>query len=145
MSPGDSRIRHSYTDVVGDQRRTSRDGTRPDPQGATSARTTPTRLTPGTRHAREERALMDTPHDSVIRPDRLLLAIDGSEDAILAARVATDLSRRTGARLHVAHAWYHLVKGLAYPTLVWADYSDLYEREARKILETQVDEIEAAD
>lgn len=88
---------------------------------------------------------MDTPHDSIIRPNRLLLATDGSEDAVLAARVATDLSRRTGARLHVAHAWYHLVKGLTYPTLVWADYSDLYEREARKILETQVDAIEAAD
>ena len=88
---------------------------------------------------------MDMPHYSIIRPNRLLLATDGSEDAVLAARVATDLSRRTGARLHVAHAWYHLVKGLTYPTLVWADYSDLYEREARKILETQVDEIEAAD
>ncbi len=87
---------------------------------------------------------MAAPHDSVIRPDRLLLATDGSEDAMLAARVATDLSRRTGARLHVAHAWYHLVKGLAYPTLVWADYSDLYEREARRILGAQVDAVEAA-
>ena len=88
---------------------------------------------------------MDTPHDGIIRPNRLLLATDGSEDAVLAARVAADLSRRTGALLHVVHAWYHLVKGLTYPTLVWADYSDLYEREASKILETQVDEIEAAD
>lgn len=87
---------------------------------------------------------MDTPHDSVIRPNKLLLATDGSEDAMLAAKVATDLSRRTGARLHVAHAWYHLVKGLAYPTLEWADYSNLYELEARRILEKQVDEIEAA-
>jgi nucleotide-binding universal stress UspA family protein len=88
---------------------------------------------------------LDTSHDSVIRPDRLLLATDGSEDAMLAAKVATDLSLRTGARLHVAHAWYHLVKGLGYPTLEWADYSDLYEREARRILETQVDAVEAAD
>lgn len=88
---------------------------------------------------------MDTPHYSVIRPGRLLLATDGSKDAMLASRVATDLSLRTGARLHVAHAWYHLVKGLAYPTLVWADYSNLYEREARKILEAQVDAVEAAD
>jgi len=88
---------------------------------------------------------MDTPQTSVIRPDRLLLATDGSEDAMLAARVAIDLSLRTGARLHVAHAWYHLVKGLAYPTLEWADYSDLYEREARRILEAQVDAVEAAD
>jgi nucleotide-binding universal stress UspA family protein len=88
---------------------------------------------------------LDTPHDSVIRPGRLLLATDGSKDAMLASRVATDLSLRTGARLHVAHAWFHLVKGLAYPTLVWADYSNLYEREARKILEAQVDAVEAAD
>jgi nucleotide-binding universal stress UspA family protein len=87
---------------------------------------------------------MDAPHDSVIRPDRLPLATDGSEDAMLAARVATDLSRRTGPRLHVAHAWYHLVKGLAYPTLEWADYADLYEREARRVLEAQVDVAEAA-
>ena len=104
----------------------------------------PTRMTPGTRYARKERSL-DTSHDSVIRPDRLLLATDGSEDAMLAAKVATDLSLRTGARLHVAHAWYHLVKGLGYLTLEWADYSDLYEREARRILETQVDAVEAAD
>lgn len=97
------------------------------------------------RAKRERSALMDTLHDSAIRPDRLLLATDGSEDAMLAARVATDLSQRTGARLHVAHAWYHLVKGLAYPTLEWAEYSELYEREARRILESQVDEIEAAD
>ena len=88
---------------------------------------------------------MDTSHDSVIRPDRLLLATDGSEDAMLAAKVATDLSLRTGARLHVAHAWYHQVQALGYPTLAWTDYSDLYEREARRILETQVDALEAAD
>ena len=87
---------------------------------------------------------MDAPRDSVIRPDRLLLATDGSEDAMLAAKVATDLSRRTGARLHVAHAWYHLVKGLGYPTLEWAEFTDLYQREARTILEAQVDAIEAA-
>ena len=57
---------------------------------------------------------MAAPNDSVIRLDGLLLATDGSEDAMLAARVATDLSQRTGARLHVVHAWYHLVKGLGY-------------------------------
>ena len=87
---------------------------------------------------------MDAPHDSVVRLERLLLATDGSEDAMLAARVAIDLSHRTGARLHVAHAWYHLVKGLGYPTLEWAEYSNLYEREASRILEAQVDAVEAA-
>src|SRR3712207_905043 len=87
---------------------------------------------------------MAAPHDSVIRPNRLLLATDGSEDAMLAARVATDLSLRTGARLHVAHAWYPNVKSLGYPALVWADYSYLYERAARRILAAQVDAVEAA-
>ena len=88
---------------------------------------------------------MGTPHDSVIRPDRLLLATDGSEDAMLATNVATDLSLRTGARLDVAHALVSPGKGPCPPTLEWADYSDLYEREARRRLQAQVDEIEAAD
>jgi nucleotide-binding universal stress UspA family protein len=88
--------------------------------------------------------MLAAPHDSVIRPDRLLLATDDSEDAMLAARVAIDLSLRTGVRVHVVHAWYHLAKGLAYPTLVWSDYSNLYEREARRTLEAQVDTIEAS-
>jgi hypothetical protein len=35
---------------------------------------------------------MDASHESVIKPNSLLLATDGSEDAMLAARVATDLS-----------------------------------------------------
>jgi nucleotide-binding universal stress UspA family protein len=35
---------------------------------------------------------------------RILLAADGSKDADLAAHAAMDLSSRTGAELHVAHA-----------------------------------------
>lgn len=38
-------------------------------------------------------------------PNEILLATDGSEDAYLAARVAVDLSVRSGARLRVVHAW----------------------------------------
>ncbi|HJQ30166.1 MAG TPA: universal stress protein, partial [Rubrobacter sp.] len=87
---------------------------------------------------------MDAPHTNVIRPNRVLLATDGSQDAELAARVATDLSRRTGAQLHVAHAWRHHVRGFGYPTVVWTDYSYIYEREARRLLEAEIDAIEAA-
>ncbi|HZB08729.1 MAG TPA: universal stress protein [Rubrobacter sp.] len=56
---------------------------------------------------------MAAPNDSVIRLDGLLLATDGSEDAMLAARVATDLSQRTGARLHVVHAWLRVLATIA--------------------------------
>src|SRR5215210_1065132 len=60
---------------------------------------------------------MEMPHGSVIRPNRVVLATDGSEDATLAARVATDLSRRSRAVLHVAHAWRDHFQVLGYPTL----------------------------
>ena len=80
----------------------------------------------------------------VFRPDRVLLATDGSPDAERAARAAADLSRRTGAELHVVHAWTHHVQAFGYPTLAWTDYSYLFEREARKVLAAQVDGIEAA-
>jgi nucleotide-binding universal stress UspA family protein len=37
-------------------------------------------------------------------PRKILLASDGSEDAALAATATVDLSKRTGAELHIAHA-----------------------------------------
>ncbi|MGH3149058.1 MAG: universal stress protein, partial [Rubrobacter sp.] len=76
-------------------------------------------------------------------PTRILLATDGSKDAAFAARIAADLAGRTGAELYVAHAWRPTVQSFGYPTVMWTDYSHLYEREARKLLEAQVDEIEA--
>ncbi|WP_166179213.1 universal stress protein [Rubrobacter tropicus] len=82
--------------------------------------------------------------DGILRPNRILLATDGSSDADLAARAATDLARKIGAELHVAHAWHQNVQGIGYPAVAWADYSHLYEREARKLLASQVDAIEAA-
>ncbi|HET6885758.1 MAG TPA: universal stress protein [Rubrobacteraceae bacterium] len=74
---------------------------------------------------------------------RILLATDGSEDAAFAARVATDLSRRTESKLYVAHAWRPAARGFGYPAVMWTDYSHLYEREARRLLERGVREIEA--
>jgi nucleotide-binding universal stress UspA family protein len=38
-------------------------------------------------------------------PTRILLATDGSKDAVLAARAAADLSKATGAELHLVYAW----------------------------------------
>jgi len=39
-------------------------------------------------------------------PEKVLLATDGSKDAGLAARAAVDVCQRTGAELHVVHAWH---------------------------------------
>jgi nucleotide-binding universal stress UspA family protein len=76
-------------------------------------------------------------------PTNVLLATDGSEDAAFAARVAADLARRTETQLHVAHAWQPAARGFGYPAVMWTDYSHLYEREARRLLEKGVREIEA--
>jgi nucleotide-binding universal stress UspA family protein len=40
--------------------------------------------------------------------EKVLLAIDGSKDAALAARAAVDVCQRTGAELHVVHVWFYL-------------------------------------
>ena len=87
---------------------------------------------------------MDSQDGTIIQPNKMLLATDGSEDARLAARAAADLAGSTGAELHVAHAWRHHVTGLGYPTVAWTDYSYLDERGARRILAAQVDAIEAS-
>ena len=36
-------------------------------------------------------------------PERILLATDGSEDAVRATEAASDLAQRSGAELHVVH------------------------------------------
>jgi nucleotide-binding universal stress UspA family protein len=41
-------------------------------------------------------------------PSKILIATDASEDALLATRAAIDLSGRTGAELHLVHAWQDL-------------------------------------
>lgn len=75
--------------------------------------------------------------------NKILLATDGSKDAELAAKAAVDLSKRTGAELHVVHAWRPLPH-YAYPSLVPEGYQPPYEEGARKILEAQVGRIEEA-
>jgi nucleotide-binding universal stress UspA family protein len=76
-------------------------------------------------------------------PETILLATDGSEDGGLAARVAIDLSKRTGAKLHVAHAWVPLPH-FAHPSLVSGRYHPAYEEGARRILDEQLGRIEQA-
>lgn len=73
-------------------------------------------------------------------PRKILLATDGSPDAALATRAAADLSKRTGARLHVVHVWRPLPRGTAP-----GDYSEYAnsgtEQAAKTLLEEQVESI----
>jgi nucleotide-binding universal stress UspA family protein len=66
-------------------------------------------------------------------PEKILLATDGSEDAKLAARAAADLSEKTGAELHVIHAWQYTPHPLLEP--------ELYEEAAWRLLEEQTQQI----
>lgn len=60
---------------------------------------------------------------------KILLAADGSEDAALASKAAADLAAKTGAELHVVHAWH--LPGMVEPAPL---PFELYEEDARKIL-----------
>lgn len=79
-------------------------------------------------------------------PTRILLATDGSEDAFLAAQAALDLSDRTGAELHVVHAWQDL-RPATLPAMAIDEYSQAYElwkREAEELLEDQAERLRSA-
>ncbi len=85
-----------------------------------------------------------------IMPKKILLATDGSKDAALAARAAIDLSNKTGAELHVVHAWRKphapsLARpGLAYPSQEAISYPHTLKCEAEGLLKEQVELIRDA-
>jgi nucleotide-binding universal stress UspA family protein len=76
-------------------------------------------------------------------PTKILVATDGSRDAVSATRAAIDLSARTGSELHVVHAWEALPP-YAHPSIAVATDAALYEREAQNLLFEQLDRLEAA-
>lgn len=69
-------------------------------------------------------------------PEKILLATDGSEDAIRATEAASDLARRSGSELHVVHVW-HDVPGFAHK-FVKAEL----RRQGQEKLDEQVRKIE---
>jgi nucleotide-binding universal stress UspA family protein len=78
-------------------------------------------------------------------PVRILVAIDGSEDALLAARAAISLANATGAELHVVHVGPQRVyppptAGPPPPT----GTDEEVRKEAQQVLDWQVDEIKKA-
>jgi nucleotide-binding universal stress UspA family protein len=92
-----------------------------------------------------------------IFPTKILLATDGSKEAELAARTATELADKTGSELHVVHVygitpWYPV-----YPDISGSDGTELEdpvleedlqrisEQRARKLLDAEVEKIRSVD
>jgi nucleotide-binding universal stress UspA family protein len=78
-------------------------------------------------------------------PAKILIATDGSEDAMLAARAAISLAHDTGAELYVvhvgpAHVYPPRAAGPALPT----GTTEELRKEAQAVLDWQVDEITKA-
>ena len=73
-------------------------------------------------------------------PTRIVAGTDGSKEAALALRAAADIREKTGAELHVIHAWQE--PGPASFTA--RPLSTGYEQEARDLLTAQVKRLEVA-
>ena len=78
-----------------------------------------------------------------IFPTKILLALDGSEEASSAARMAVELAGRTDSELHVVHVGE--VAPVYHPERhgYLARYEELQEQ-ARRLLDEQVDKVESA-
>lgn len=72
----------------------------------------------------------------------ILLATDGEKDALLAARAAMDLATRSGAELHIVHAWTTSAWETTIAPEVLARYPELFEDAARAILNDEADRID---
>src|SRR5829696_5342884 len=113
-------------------------------------------------HGGIRRALMGSVSDSVVRhahcpvlvvrdgererdylPGRILLAVDGSEEASAAARTAVELADHMDSELHLVHVGE--VTPVYHPERhgYLARYEEIQE-EARRLLEEQVDEVKSA-
>lgn len=73
-------------------------------------------------------------------PEKVLLAADGSEDAVRACSTAAELSQSLGAELHVAHVGLQW-NLFAYDYVSPGQYERLKE-ERQRVLDDQVEEIE---
>ena len=79
----------------------------------------------------------------VVFPAKVLLATDGSEEATLATQTTADLGDRTGSELHLIHVGEMPL--LYHPERhgYGAEYEER-EKEARQLLEAQVERMKAA-
>ena len=75
---------------------------------------------------------------------KILLATDDSEETGLAARVAVELARSTGAELHVVHVKLLPVTPPYPDVLDWREDFERAERKARELLDEQIRKVEDA-
>ena len=75
-------------------------------------------------------------------PTKILLATDGSPDAVLASRAAAELLNRSGSELHVVHAWQAPTHSTYEPTSK-VEYPLLQKLLAQELLEEQLERLEA--
>jgi len=76
-------------------------------------------------------------------PGKVLLATDGSEDAAVAGRAAVDLTTRSGAELHVVHA-FRFIPSREFASVALRMRSPFASKqEGRRLLEEQASLIEA--
>ncbi len=77
-------------------------------------------------------------------PTKILLAIDGSEEASLATEAATELSKNTASEVHLAYVLptpERLAYPHHYPKEVREDIVEQAKKEAREFLDTQAEQI----
>lgn len=81
-----------------------------------------------------------------IFPTKILLATDDSEEASLAAQAALDIADKTGSDLHVVYVEPLGYVGPGTPLIadIPAPSLDEFSQEAHRILEAQIQRIEAA-
>jgi nucleotide-binding universal stress UspA family protein len=82
-----------------------------------------------------------------IFPTKILLAADGSEEATLAARTATDIAEKTGSELHVVLVGLsvsYVGMGPVEIADIPAPSQEELTEEAQRLLDTQSRQIEAA-
>jgi nucleotide-binding universal stress UspA family protein len=77
-------------------------------------------------------------------PRSILLATDGSNEAELAAGVAVELARGSGAELHLVHVKLLPITPPYPEVLDWRDDLERADREARELLDEQVKKVEEA-
>jgi len=81
-----------------------------------------------------------------IFPTKILLATDGSEEAALAARTAADIAEKTSSELHlilVGLSVGHIGMGPPEIADIPAPKQEELNQDARRLLDTQVEQIEA--
>ncbi len=88
---------------------------------------------------------------TTIFPTKILLATDGSEEAALAAQTAADLANKTDSELHIVHVrprtrphypGYYVGPGVVEGAR--AKEREHLDREARRLLDAQVEQLRAA-